>query len=83
MINNVAKYQTDIMVMWPVLIGMFTHVNTWICNEVYIWINIVTVSYKNIFYSGKEVNIQKSLKQYLKNDRMAMGSDQLSKTCTL
>ena len=46
-------------------------------------INILRVSYKIIFYSGKQVNIQKSLKQYLKNDRMVMGSDQLSKTCTL
>ena len=47
------------------------------------WINIVIVSYKINFYSGKQVNIQKSLKQYLKNDRMAMAYDQLSKTCTL
>ena len=71
------------MVTWPLLIGTLTHVNTWICNEVYIQINIVRVSYKINFYSGKQVNIQKSLKQYLKNDRMAMGSDWLSKTCTI
>ena len=38
-------------------------------------INIVGVSYKINFYSAKQVNIQKLLKQYLKNDRMAMGSD--------
>ena len=38
---------------------------------------------RSIFYSGKQVNIQKSLKQYLKNDTMAMGSDRLSKICTL
>ena len=46
-------------------------------------INIVRVSYKINFYSGKQVNIQKSLKQYLKNHGMVVGSDWLSKICTL